>query len=71
MSVAETRDRALRVFPSEANFMRWFPVAFLTNVVVIVTCAGYELTTLASCVLASPRAELLHNAAKTLRVTGD
>ena len=38
-SVAEARDRALS-FSREAEFMRWFPVAFLTNGVLKVTHGG-------------------------------
>ena len=38
-----TIDRAMS-FSREVNFMRWFPVACLTNGVVIVTHGGFELT---------------------------
>ena len=36
-SPAETRDRALSFF-REVDFMRSFPVAFLTNGIFVVTC---------------------------------
>ena len=42
-SVAETRDGVLREFSREVEFMRWFPVAFLTNGVFIGTHGGIEL----------------------------
>ena len=44
LSVAETRDRALG-FSREVEFVRWFPVAFLTGGISIVTHGGIELTT--------------------------
>ena len=33
--------------PRGVDVMRWFPIAFLTNGVFLVTLAGFELTTLA------------------------
>ena len=41
-TVAETRNRALRL-AREVEFMRWFPVAFLTNGAFKVTHGGREL----------------------------
>ena len=40
-------ETGLRVFstPREVDFMRWFPVAFLTNGVLKVTHGGIEQTT--------------------------
>ena len=43
-SVAEARDKA-RNFSREVELMRWFPAAFLTNGVFIVTPVGIELMT--------------------------
>ena len=39
-------ETGLWLFAREVDFMRWFPVAFLTDGVFIVTRAGIELTTL-------------------------
>ena len=48
LSVAETRDRTLEFLSRKVDFMRRFPVAFLTNGVSIVTRGEIELTTLVS-----------------------
>ena len=44
-NVAETRDGMALSFFRVVEFMRWFPVAFLTNGVLKVTHGGIEVTT--------------------------
>ena len=46
-------------FSREEDFIRWFPVAFLANVAVIVTGVGSELTTIRKNSLLSTKSSML------------
>ena len=42
---SRNKRQGSELFPREVDFMRWHPVAFLTNGVLKVTHGGIELTT--------------------------